>query len=374
MYPGQTSGTRKIDCESLEAEYDSLYKLVLIGAENIGKSSALSRFVDDTYIENYISTIGVDFKCQMLDHNKKRVKLQIWDTSGQERFRTITSSYYRGAQALFVCADLSMKVSSELMGNICVWLEEVNRYAHEDVPVFIMGMKADENPANTLTNIQELRKQLDSFPCPKRIKAFAICSAKEPNDSVCNRMIIPTAPESSPVSVADESMSAFDAVWLDVFDCLLTPAKTVVTELDYLKNINTKSISVTDLATCLDTYKQKRTGIGSFFSFREPSPIIRGLKAHCDLARHRGDSHLLGSDILASIHAKDTEKVKKKDLTNKYLGSSLFVQATLSDLSEPFMGSESITLDGTVFVLKEIYKKMMVEKSFLESNPINPKK
>jgi GTPase SAR1 family protein len=308
----------------------------------------------------------------MLDHNKKIVKLQIWDTSGQERFRTITSSYYRGVHALFVCADLSMEVSSDFMDNIHVWLEEVNRYAREDAPVFIMGMKADENPANTLKNIEELKKLLNSYFCPRRIKAFAICSAKEPKNSVCNRMIIPTAPESS------ESMSAFDAVWLDVFDCLLppaeAPAKTVVTELDYLQNINTKSISVTDLATCLDTYKQKRTGIGSFFSFREPSPIIRGLKTHCDLARHRGDSHLSGSDILASIHAKDTEKVKKKDLTNKYLGSSLFVQATLSDLSDPFMGNGSITLDGTVFVLKEIYKKMMSKELVLESNPINSKK
>jgi GTPase SAR1 family protein len=61
MYPGQTSGTRKIDCKSLQAEYHSLYKIVLIGAANIGKSSALSRFVYDTYSVQYISTIGVDF-------------------------------------------------------------------------------------------------------------------------------------------------------------------------------------------------------------------------------------------------------------------------------------------------------------------------
>ncbi|RWW10524.1 hypothetical protein BHE74_00014904, partial [Ensete ventricosum] len=57
---------------------------------------------DDSYLESYISTIGVDFKIRTVEQDGKTIKLQIWDTAGQERFRTITSSYYRGAHGIIV--------------------------------------------------------------------------------------------------------------------------------------------------------------------------------------------------------------------------------------------------------------------------------
>ncbi|RWW65107.1 hypothetical protein BHE74_00027608 [Ensete ventricosum] len=69
---------------AMNPEYDYLFKLLLIGDSGVGKSCLLLRFADDSYLESYISTIGVDF----------------WDTAGQERFRTITSSYYRGAHGI----------------------------------------------------------------------------------------------------------------------------------------------------------------------------------------------------------------------------------------------------------------------------------
>ena len=68
------------------AEYDYLFKLLLIGDSGVGKSCLLLRFADDTYTESYISTIGVDFKIRSIELEGKTVKLQIWDTAGQERF------------------------------------------------------------------------------------------------------------------------------------------------------------------------------------------------------------------------------------------------------------------------------------------------
>ena len=76
-------------------EYDHLLKYVIVGDSSVGKSCLLLRFADDQFNENYMTTIGVDFRFKTVNSNGKNVKLQIWDTAGQERFRTITNTYYK---------------------------------------------------------------------------------------------------------------------------------------------------------------------------------------------------------------------------------------------------------------------------------------
>ena len=76
-------------------EYDHLLKYVIVGDSSVGKSCLLLRFADDQFNENYMTTIGVDFRFKTVKASDKNVKLQIWDTAGQERFRTITNTYYK---------------------------------------------------------------------------------------------------------------------------------------------------------------------------------------------------------------------------------------------------------------------------------------
>ena len=87
-----------------------------------------------------VSSIGVDFKAKDIIVNDKKVKLQLWDTAGHERFKTITTSYYRGAHGIATVFDLSDRESFE---HVEKWLEEINKYAKENVMRFLIGNKSD---------------------------------------------------------------------------------------------------------------------------------------------------------------------------------------------------------------------------------------
>jgi Ras-related protein Rab-1A len=88
-------------------EYLYLFKVVLVGNSCVGKSSLVVRYADNDFSEFFLATIGVDFRFKAFNVRGENVKLQIWDTAGQEKFRTITSSYYRGAHALMIVFDIT---------------------------------------------------------------------------------------------------------------------------------------------------------------------------------------------------------------------------------------------------------------------------
>lgn len=121
-------------------EYDYLFKLLVIGDSGVGKSCFLLRFVDDVYTESYISTIGVDFKIKTIQLDGKIIKLQMWDTAGQERFRTITCSYYHGANGIIVMYDITDENS---FNNVKQWLKEISRYASDHVNTLLLGNKSE---------------------------------------------------------------------------------------------------------------------------------------------------------------------------------------------------------------------------------------
>mmetsp|Transcript_24290 Transcript_24290/g.26984 ORF Transcript_24290/g.26984 Transcript_24290/m.26984 type:complete len:201 (+) Transcript_24290:25-627(+) len=121
-------------------DYDFLFKILLIGDSAVGKSSLLLRFADQAFNTSFISTIGVDFKIRTVDMEGKKVKLQIWDTAGQEKFRTITSSYYRGAHGIIVVYDVTNENSFE---HVESWLEEIEKYCSGSVQKLLVGNKSD---------------------------------------------------------------------------------------------------------------------------------------------------------------------------------------------------------------------------------------
>ncbi|XP_028549781.1 ras-related protein RIC1 [Dendrobium catenatum] len=145
-------------------------KLLLIGDSGVGKSCLLLRFADDSYLDSYISTIGVDFKIRTVEQDGKTIKLQIWDTAGQERFRTITSSYYRGAHGIIVVYDVT---DQESFDNVKQWLNEIDRYASENVNKLLVGNKCDRT-ANKVVSYETAKAFADEIGIP-----FMETSAKD---------------------------------------------------------------------------------------------------------------------------------------------------------------------------------------------------
>ena len=120
--------------------YDYLFKLIVIGDSGVGKSSILTRYIDDSFTSSFISTIGIDFKIKNIIHNDKKIKLQIWDTAGQERFRTITTAYYRGAHGILLVYDTTKLISYQ---NLSKWIKCIEMHASENIPVILVGSKKD---------------------------------------------------------------------------------------------------------------------------------------------------------------------------------------------------------------------------------------
>ncbi|CAD0101290.1 unnamed protein product [Aureobasidium mustum] len=122
-------------------------KLVVLGSQNVGKTSLVHRFVHQTFLPpSTPSTVGASFLTTRV-HDPETdtdIRLQIWDTAGQERFRSISKLYYRGAHAAVLCYDITSKKSFEEMG---VWLRELRDKAGwgdtEDLILHVVGTKSD---------------------------------------------------------------------------------------------------------------------------------------------------------------------------------------------------------------------------------------
>ena len=143
---------------SKSKDYDYIFKIVLIGDTCVGKSCILVRFSDDVFSENYVTTIGVDFRFKTMIIKNKIAKIQIWDTAGQERYRSITTAYYRGAAAIIICCDSTNKDSFYNLNN---WIDEIAKYTDRDVDKLILMNKCDlvENRQIDKSEISKFEKE-----------------------------------------------------------------------------------------------------------------------------------------------------------------------------------------------------------------------
>ena len=121
-------------------------KICLLGDVSVGKTSIASRFCKNTFNENYINTIGGAYQQQnIVLNNGAKMKLHIWDTSGQDRFRSMTNLYYRDAQVAILTYDVTNEQSLESLN---YWLQELNDKVDQDnMLLCLAGNKNDVDPS-----------------------------------------------------------------------------------------------------------------------------------------------------------------------------------------------------------------------------------
>ena len=122
--------------------YEKLFKILLLGDSSVGKSSLFLSFMDKSWNETFVPTIGVDFKIKTINVNNMNIKFQVWDTAGQERFRTIISSYYKGAHGILLVYDITLKESFESLND---WLNEIKKNTSKNIVKVLIGNKIDLN-------------------------------------------------------------------------------------------------------------------------------------------------------------------------------------------------------------------------------------
>ena len=139
-------------------KYDYLFKILLIGDSNVGKTPFLLRFTDDTLTSYDLSKIGIDFKIKIINIENKLIKLQIWDTAGEERFRTVTKTYYKGTHGIILMYDITDQNSFK---NIRNWMKQIEAKADKSIKKVLVGNNCDK-PDRVVTE-EEGKKLAEEF-------------------------------------------------------------------------------------------------------------------------------------------------------------------------------------------------------------------
>ncbi len=137
-----------------EDDLDFLLKVVLIGDSGVGKTNLLGRFTRNVFDDSTRNTIGVDFSAYDMQINNKSVKVQFWDTAGQEKYRAIASAYYKNAHGAVIVYDITRKESFENVEN---WLRELKEHGEKDIQIIILGNKSDLE-AQRQVSVDDARK------------------------------------------------------------------------------------------------------------------------------------------------------------------------------------------------------------------------
>ena len=140
------------------------YKFLVLGDQMVGKTSVLERYINRTFKSNYLLTIGMDKRFKRLEVNNVDVDIHITDTAGQERFRSLTKMFYKGADGILIGFSLT---DSKSLNSINYWINEINENCSKDYPISLVlfGNKCDDKD-NYQVSQEEIDKIVNEFKLP----------------------------------------------------------------------------------------------------------------------------------------------------------------------------------------------------------------
>jgi len=140
---------------------DCVYKVLLLGDSSVGKTCFLLRYCDKTFQEAHLSTIGLDYRLKTMTlKSGKNIKLQIWDTAGQDRFRAITKNYYKGANGIILIYDVTNLQSYE---NVKNWITQIKDEANPNVIIYLAGNKVDVKDEERVVKTEDGQRIADEY-------------------------------------------------------------------------------------------------------------------------------------------------------------------------------------------------------------------
>lgn len=122
-------------------EYEMMVKVILIGDSGVGKTNIMSKFLKNQFMEESKATIGVEFGSKLFNHEGHKIKAQIWDTAGQEKYRSLTQIFYKDATIAILVYDITSERSFEEMENY--WYKQIKEFAPPNIIIGIAGNKFD---------------------------------------------------------------------------------------------------------------------------------------------------------------------------------------------------------------------------------------
>ena len=153
-----TNNVNNVNKMFFGCENDYLFKLLIVGDTTVGKTQLISRFTDDSFSDGYSQTIGMDFKIKKVNIENTIIKLQIWDSAGQERFRTITKTYFKKTDGIILIYDVSNRISFKTISN---WIKTIKVNSEPNACKILVANKCDK-PYREITE-EEGKKLGDDF-------------------------------------------------------------------------------------------------------------------------------------------------------------------------------------------------------------------
>ena len=143
------------------------YKVLILGDSTVGKTCFLVRYVDDSFDDSTLLSVGMDYRLKNVKtEDGTKVKLQIWDTCGQERYRSISKNYYKGANAIILVFSLIDKKSFDSVEN---WINQIKEEASESILIILVGNNSDliEKRVISYEEAEKLAKEfnINYFEC-----------------------------------------------------------------------------------------------------------------------------------------------------------------------------------------------------------------